>query len=189
MSRIAKQPIGIPQNVEVALTKDDIAIKGPKGTLTLLLHKLVGVSKKPLEVDKQQAANQQQLQVSPSYAGKEANALAGTYRALLNNMVYGVTKGFEKQLELVGVGYRVQVKAGNILNLSLGYSHPVTYRLPEGVSAQTPKNTIIVLQGIDKQLIGQVAAEIRAFRPPEPYKGKGIRYANEVIVRKETKKK
>lgn len=193
MSRIAKQPIDIPQGVEVKLTKRDIVIKGPKGSLTFLLNNFVEVRIVTLDTDIEQSANQQpanqQLRVAPRHGGKTANALAGTCRALLNNIVNGVTTGFEKQLELIGVGYRAQTKDGKSLQLSLGYSHPITFQLPEGVSAKTPESTKIVLQGIDKQLVGQVAAKIRAFRPPEPYKGKGIRYADEVVVRKETKKK
>jgi large subunit ribosomal protein L6 len=177
MSRIAKQPVVVPASVEVRETGGLLTVKGPKGTLEHRIHRLVDVNLADGEVT-----------FSPRGTSKQANALAGTTRALVNNMMTGVSKGFERKLELIGVGYRAQAK-GNVLNLTLGYSHPIDYRLPEGISAETPSQTEILLRGNDRQRIGQVAAEIRAFRPPEPYKGKGVRYSDEVVVRKETKKK
>jgi large subunit ribosomal protein L6 len=181
MSRVAKAPISLPSSVSVNLQDDNVEIKGSKGTLKLVLNNQVKLSQE--EVDGATV-----LTVAPKTESKEAWAQSGTARALVNNMVVGVDKGFEKSLELVGVGYRAQSK-GKTLELSLGFSHPVIYSLPEGVTAETPNNTTIVLKSIDKQLLGQVAAEIRAYRKPEPYKGKGIKYAGEVIVRKEAKKK
>lgn len=177
MSRIANMPIEIPNGVEVTLAGHNIVVKGAKGQLTLPVHHLVSVSN----------ANNV-LTFEAKNKSKQANALSGTTRALVNNMVQGVVKPFEKALELVGVGYRAAVK-GRVINLSIGYSHPVDYDLPELVTAETPSQTSIVLKSIDKQILGQVAAEIRALRKPEPYKGKGIRYANERVRRKETKKK
>jgi large subunit ribosomal protein L6 len=177
MSRVAKSPVTIPAGVEVKINGQDLTIKGDKGTLSLDVNVLVEVK---------QADNT--LLFSVRSEQKEAWALAGTTRALVNNMVKGVTSGFEKKLELNGVGYRAKA-TGNILNLTLGFSHPVDYELPEGITVETPTQTEILLKGIDKQRIGQVAAEIRAFRPPEPYKGKGVRYSNESVRRKEAKKK
>jgi large subunit ribosomal protein L6 len=177
MSRIANNPVGVPASVEVKEDGQLLAVKGPKGTLEHRVHDLVQVSREEGEV-----------KVSARDTSKHANALAGTTRALVNNMVIGVTDGFEKKLELVGVGYRAQAK-GKVVNLTLGFSHPIDYELPEGVTAETPSQTEIVIKGSSKQQVGQVAAEIRAFRPPEPYKGKGVRYSDEHVVRKEAKKK
>jgi large subunit ribosomal protein L6 len=167
----------VPAAVEITADGQQLSIKGPKGTLQHHIHSLVEVVREDGE-----------LSFKPRDDSKAANALAGTTRSVINNLVMGVTDGFEKKLELVGVGYRAQAK-GKVLNLSLGFSHPVEYELPEGVTAETPSQTEIVVKGSDKQRVGQVAAEIRAFRPPEPYKGKGVRYADEVVVRKEAKKK
>ena len=175
MSRIAKAVIDLPSGVELKLDKQMMNVKGPKGALSMPLHRMVEVEQ-----------NDAQLTVKPK--NDESWAMAGTMRALLNNMVVGVSQGFEKKLELVGVGYRAAVK-GQVLNLSLGFSHPVEYPMPEGISIETPSQTEILVKGIDKQKVGQVAAEIRAYRPPEPYKGKGVKYADEHIVRKEAKKK
>lgn len=177
MSRVGKTPVEIPNGVEVKLEGQHIAVKGGKGSLQYTVNDAVAVSQ---EGDL--------LRFEARNGGKSANALCGTMRVLVNNMVTGVNAGFEKKLELNGVGYRAKV-SGTTVNLTLGFSHPVNYQLPEGVSAQTPSQTEIVLNGIDKQLVGQVAAEIRAFRPPEPYKGKGVRYSGEYVRRKETKKK
>jgi large subunit ribosomal protein L6 len=177
MSRIAKQPVAVPASVEVRRAGQLLTVKGPKGTLEHRIHTLVEVN-----------LTDKQVTFSPRGTSSLANALAGTTRALINNMMTGVSKGFEKKLELIGVGYRAQAK-GKVLNLTLGYSHPIDYPLPEGVTAETPSQTEILLKGNDRQLVGQVAAEIRAFRPPEPYKGKGVRYSDEFIVRKEAKKK
>jgi len=167
----------VPKGVEVTLEGHRVRVKGPKGALEYRLHDLV-------EARREGDA----LLFSPRTETKEAVALTGTMRALVSNMVTGVSQGFEKKLELVGVGYRAQAQ-GNKLNLTLGFSHPVIYELPEGVTAETPSQTEVVIRGCDKQKVGQVAAEIRAFRPPEPYKGKGVKYADEIIVRKEAKKK
>jgi len=180
MSRVAKAPITLPANVELSIGKDSMTVKGPKGSLTQHLNSLVSVSKSD--------ADDKQIVFKPASNEPTAWAQAGTARALVNNMIHGVTTGFDVTLELVGVGYRAQTK-GSSVSLSLGFSHPIEYQLPEGVVAETPNNTTIVLKGIDKQRVGQVASEIRAFRPPEPYKGKGVKYAGEVIVRKEAKKK
>jgi len=169
--------VQVPSSVEVKESGQQLTVKGPKGTLEHCVHGLVEVNREDNE-----------LVFKARDESQAANALTGTTRSVVNNMVAGVTDGFEKKLELVGVGYRAQGK-GKTLNLSLGFSHPVDYALPEGVTAETPSQTEIVVKGIDKQKVGQVAAEIRAFRPPEPYKGKGVRYADEVIVRKEAKKK
>ncbi|MEQ3692582.1 MAG: 50S ribosomal protein L6 [Alcanivorax sp.] len=177
MSRVAKAPVAIPAGVEVKLAEDTITIKGKQGELALNVHASVAISQEENE-----------LKFAPKKADKQSNALAGTFRALVNNMVTGVSVGFEKKLILQGVGYRAKA-SGNTLNLSLGFSHPVDYVLPEGVTAETPNQTEVVIKGIDKQMVGQVAAEIRGYRPPEPYKGKGVRYADETVRRKEAKKK
>ena len=180
MSRVAKAPVTLPSNVEVTVEAGNVTVKGPKGTLTQRYNQLVSVSKCDQNTD--------QITFKPASNDPNAWAQAGTVRAIVQNMVDGVTKGFELTLELVGVGYRVQAKGTSLL-LSLGFSHPIDYDLPHGVAADAPNNTTIVLKGMDKQLIGQVAAEIRALRPPEPYKGKGVKRAGEVIMRKEAKKK
>lgn len=180
MSRVAKAPILLPANVEIAIDKESVTIKGPKGSLTQHCNKLVSISKSE--------DNGNKIVFKPASNDPNAWAQAGTARALVKNMIHGVTTGFDLTLELVGVGYRAQAK-GKSVTLSLGFSHPIEYDLPEGVAVETPSNTTIILKGIDKQLIGQVASEIRAFRPPEPYKGKGVKYAGEVIIRKEAKKK
>ena len=177
MSRVGKNPVPVPANVEVTLSASEVSVKGPLGTLRRNLVSDVSVER-----------DGDNLLIKPSNASKQANAMSGTMRALLANMVQGVTKGFEKKLTLVGVGYRAQA-AGEVLNLTLGFSHPVAHKMPEGVKAETPSQTEVLIKGIDKQQVGQVAAEIRAYRKPEPYKGKGVRYADEVIVMKETKKK
>jgi large subunit ribosomal protein L6 len=177
MSRVANKPVPVPAAVEITAKGQHVTVKGPKGTLEHSIHELVELSREEGE-----------LTCKARDESKAANALAGTTRAVINNLVIGVTDGFEKKLELVGVGYRAQSK-GKVLNLSLGFSHPVDYELPEGVTAETPSQTEIVVKGNDKQRVGQVAAEIRAFRPPEPYKGKGVRYSDEHVVRKEAKKK
>lgn len=177
MSRIAKAPITLPSGVDVKQNGQDIEIKGGKGKLEIAIHQNVKVS-----------VNDSVLSVAPVAESRDNWAMAGTMRALLSNMVVGVTQGFEKKLELKGVGYRAQVK-GSVINLTLGFSHPVEFAIPDGLTAETPSQTEIVLKGVDKQLIGQAAANIRAYRPPEPYKGKGIRYADELVRRKEAKKK
>lgn len=177
MSRIAKYPVALPGGVEITLSRSEITVKGPLGSLTQALHPSVAVAKEG-----------EQLHVSAVSGAKNAKAMSGTVRALVNNMVAGVTKGFEKKLTLVGVGYRAQAQ-GDKLNLSLGFSHPVVHLMPKGVKVETPVQTEILIKGIDKQQVGQVAAEVRAYRQPEPYKGKGVRYANEVVIIKETKKK
>ena len=180
MSRVAKAPISLPANVAFNVEGNLITIKGPKGSLTNTINNLVTVA----------AAedNAHLITFKPSANDPSAWAQAGTARAVVNNMVIGVTDGFTVSLELVGVGYRAQAK-GQSVTLSLGFSHPIEYALPEGVTAETPTVTSIILKSIDKQRVGQVAAEIRSFRPPEPYKGKGVKYSNEVIIRKEAKKK
>lgn len=175
MSRVGKNPISLPSGVDAVLGDASLSVKGPQGQLSLDLHPSIGV---------EQADGT--LQVHPQ--NDQSWAMAGTFRSLIANMVTGVTTGFEKKLEIVGVGYRAQAQ-GKKLNLSLGFSHPVVYQLPEGVSVETPSQTEIVLKGSDKQQVGQAAAEIRSFRPPEPYKGKGIRYSGEYVVRKQAKKK
>ena len=175
MSRVAKNPINLPKGVEAILGDASVSIKGPQGELSLSLHPSVGV---------EQADESLQIRSQDD----QSWAMAGTFRALIANMVTGVSTGFEKRLEIVGVGYRAQAQ-GKKLNLSLGFSHPVVYQMPEGVSVETPSQTEIVLKGSDKQQVGQAAAEIRAFRPPEPYKGKGTRYSGEHVVRKQAKKK
>ena len=177
MSRVGKMPVAVPQGVDVALTADKITVKGANGSLTRALNPLVTVSN-----------DGGKLVFAPANDSAEAGAMSGTMRALVANMVGGVSKGFEKKLNLVGVGFRAQAQ-GPKLNLQIGYSHPVVKEMPAGVKVTTPTQTEIVISGADKQSVGQVAAEVRAFRPPEPYKGKGIRYANERVVLKETKKK
>ncbi len=177
MSRVAKSPIKVPTGVEVMLDKQVVQIKGSKGVLTHCIHNRVNVTFENGEI--RFVSPQDEL---------SAGMFAGTTRALVNNMVTGVTKGFERKLTLVGVGYRAQVQ-GKSLNLTLGFSHPVNFEIPEGIQIETPSQTEILVKGIDKQLVGQVAANIRAYRPPEPYKGKGVRYADEIIIQKETKKK
>lgn len=179
MSRVAKAPVVKPANVEVTIADGSITVKGPKGTLTQKINKLVNIK---------ECTESKHLEFSAASNDPNAWAQAGTARALVKNMVHGVTEGFTVALELVGVGYRAQAK-GNSIGLSLGFSHPVEYELPAGVVVETPSNTSIILKGTDKQILGQVASEIRAFRPPEPYKGKGVRYVGEVIARKEAKKK
>lgn len=177
MSRIAKKPVELPSGVEVKLQGQTITVKGGKGALE---HEINSA------VEMQQDSNV--LTFTPRDGSKSALAMTGTTRSLVNNMVTGVTDGFEKKLQLVGVGYRAQAQ-GKKLNLTLGFSHPVDHEIPEGITIETPSQTEIVIKGIDKQVVGQVAAEIRAYRPPEPYKGKGVKYADEIIVRKEAKKK
>ncbi len=177
MSRVGKMPIAVPQGVDVQITAEQITVKGSLGSLTRPQHKLVVV--------KNEAGV---LKVAPSDDSTEANAMSGTIRALLNNMVNGVSKGFEKKLTLVGVGYRAQAQ-GQKLNLQIGFSHPVIKDMPAGIKVETPSQTEVLIKGVDRQVVGQIAAEVRAFRPPEPYKGKGIRYADERVVLKETKKK
>ena len=177
MSRIAKSPISIPSGVEVKLDGQNVAVKGPKGNLSMSLHADVTVEQ-----------NDNILQFNNVANSKGAVAMTGTMRSLVNNMVTGVSKGFEKKLLLVGVGYRAQAK-GSVLNLTLGFSHPVDYSVPDGVTVETPSQTEVILTSCDKQKLGQVAAEIRSLRPPEPYKGKGVKYSDEIIVRKEAKKK
>ena len=177
MSRIAKKPIEIVPGAEINISGQTVTAKGKQGNLSLELHDSVSV-------------NQEDgvLKFSPNNDSKGAMAMAGTMRSLVNNMVLGVTEGFSKQLQLVGVGYRAQVQ-GNVLDLQLGFSHPVKYAIPEGISVETPSQTEINVKGADKQKVGQVCAEIRAYRPPEPYKGKGVRYSDERVIRKEAKKK
>ena len=174
MSRIAKTPIELPSGVELKVQGGEVNVKGPKGKLVIQLHPNVSLE-----------------QEDKNYVVKAASnadvPMAGTYRSLVNNMVIGVTNGFEKKLNLVGVGYRAQVQGGK-LTLALGFSHPVEYSAPEGITIETPTQTVIEIKGCDKQKVGQVASEIRAFRPPEPYKGKGVRYSDERVVRKEAKK-
>jgi len=177
MSRIGRQPVPVPSGVEVTVGAAELSVKGPLGTLRQPLSRNVAV--------KREGANVLLEAVGESI---QADAMSGTLRALLANMVQGVTKGFERKLMLVGVGYRAQAQ-GDKLNLTLGFSHPVVHHMPKGVKVETPTQTEILVKGIDKQQVGQVAAEIRRYRPPEPYKGKGVRYADEVVVIKETKKK
>jgi len=177
MSRVAKNPIQLPNGVQVTLAGRKVSLKGPKGSLALDLHADVEV--------KQEGQN---LQVAVRSGAEDATKYAGTTRAILANMVNGVAKGYEKQLELVGVGYKAQAQ-GKKLNLALGFSHPIDFPLPDGVTAETPEPTKIVIKGADKHMVGQVAAKIRGFRPPEPYKGKGVRHAGERVVLKEGKKK
>lgn len=177
MSRIAKNPIAVPAGVELKIDGQTVNVKGKNGQLSFDVHQSVEI---------------QQSEAGLTFGGrdgsKQATALAGTSRALINNMVVGVSEGFKKTLLLQGVGYRAAIK-GNTLNLSLGFSHPIDYELPEGVTAEVQGQTTVVISGNDKQVVGQVAAEVRGFRPPEPYKGKGVRYADEYVRRKEAKKK
>ena len=177
MSRVGKMPVAIPQGVDVAITAEQITVKGSNGTLVRKLHPLVTL--------KNDAGL---ISFMPANGSVQADALSGTFRALVANMVGGVSKGFEKKLNLVGVGFRAQAQ-GQKLNLQIGYSHPVVKEMPIGIKVATPTQTEIVITGADRQVVGQLAAEVRAFRPPEPYKGKGIRYAGERVVLKETKKK
>jgi len=177
MSRIANSPVDLPSGVEVNIANGMVSLKGSIGSLELQLHELVNI-----------VNEDNQLKLSAKKESKEAVAMTGTFRSLVNNMVAGVSNGFEKKLELIGVGYRAKAQ-GKTLNITVGYSHPIDYTLPEGITADTPTQTEIVIKGADKQLVGQVAAEIRSFRPPEPYKGKGIRYTDERVFRKEAKKK
>jgi large subunit ribosomal protein L6 len=177
MSRIGKMPVTVPQGVDVSIKQDQISVKGTGGNLSLALNELVKVT-----------SEGGKLSFAPVNESREANAMSGTMRQLVNNMVVGVTKGFEKKLSLVGVGYKAQAQ-GAKLNLTVGYSHPVNKEMPAGITVATPTPTEVVLKGADRQRVGQLAAEIRAIRPPEPYKGKGIRYVDEKITIKETKKK
>lgn len=176
MSRVAKRPITVPSGVEVEISGQAVAVKGPKGTLNCDLHRSVAV-----------ALADGELKLEPRDETQNGNAQAGTARALLNNMVIGVSSGFERRLDINGVGYRAQAK-GAVVSLSLGFSHPIEFEVPAGITIETPTQTEIVIKGVDKQQVGQVAANIRAYRRPEPYKGKGVRYRNEQIRRKEAKK-
>ncbi len=177
MSRIAKKPVAITDGVEISINGQNITTKGKLGTLSIDLHETVAVKQADGE-----------LSFAPVDDSKASMAMAGTMRSLVNNMVEGVSNGFSKTLQLIGVGYRAQMQ-GNVLDLSLGFSHPVKYAIPDGISVETPSQTEIVVKGADKQKVGQVCAEIRAYRPPEPYKGKGVRYSDERVIRKEAKKK
>jgi len=177
MSRVAKNPVVIPAGVDVSLATGEITVKGPLGSLTQAIVKAVSVER-----------DGDTLVCKAIEGAPNARAMSGTVRALVNNMVIGVTKGFERKLNLVGVGYRAQAQ-GDKLNLSLGFSHPVVQQMPAGVTVATPTQTEVIIKGIDKQQVGQIAAEVRAHRQPEPYKGKGVRYSDEVVVLKETKKK
>ena len=177
MSRIANYPVIVPEKVEVTVDHDQISVKGPLGTLSQKVSQKVKIER---------VENRLEFKVNDN--SRQANAMSGTVRARVANMVSGVTKGFEKKLTLVGVGYRAQAQ-GDKLNLTLGFSHPVVHALPQGIKVETPTQTEILIKGTDKQLVGQVAAEVRRYRSPEPYKGKGVRYATERIVLKETKKK
>ncbi|WP_404300736.1 50S ribosomal protein L6 [Alicycliphilus denitrificans] len=177
MSRVAKSPVTIPAGVDVSIKDDQISVKGAGGTLSLAQNALVKVS-----------SNEGKLSFEPVNDSREANAMSGTVRQLVNNMVLGVSKGFEKKLTLIGVGFKAAA-SGAKLNLSVGFSHPVNFEMPAGITVATPTPTEIVIKGADRQVVGQLAAEIRAVRPPEPYKGKGIRYADEKVTIKETKKK
>jgi large subunit ribosomal protein L6 len=177
MSRVGKMPVALPKGAEATITADQITVKGPLGSLSQPLTGLVNVKN-----------DNGTLTFEAANDSREANAMSGTVRALVNNMVNGVTKGFEKKLNLVGVGFRAQAQ-GDKLNLSLGFSHPVVHQMPAGVKCETPTQTEILIKGIDRQSVGQVAAEVRAYRSPEPYKGKGVRYSDEVVILKETKKK
>lgn len=176
MSRIASAPISIPDNVDVQVSGQKVTVKGKNGSLDRKIHESVGVE-----------LEDGQLKIKARDDSKPTRALSGTSRALLQNMVTGVSEGFERKLEIVGVGYRAQI-SGKKLNLSLGHSHPINFEIPEDVTIETPTQTEVVVKGIDKQRVGQVAANIRAFRKPEPYKGKGVKYSDEHIVRKEAKK-
>ncbi len=177
MSRVGKMPVAIPAGVDVSVQDHQISVKGTGGTLNLARNALVKI-----------VSNDGKLSFEPANDSREANAMSGTIRQLVNNMVVGVTKGFEKKLNLVGVGYKAAAQ-GAKLNLQVGYSHPVNIDMPQGITVTTPTATEVVIKGADRQRVGQIAAEIRAVRPPEPYKGKGIRYSDEKIVIKETKKK
>ena len=177
MSRIAKAPIELPSGVDVNIVGQNVTVEGKNGSLSISLNEAVAVKH-----------GDNVLTFEPRQGATDGWAQAGTARAIINNMVTGVAEGFEKKLTLIGVGYRAQVQGADV-NLTLGFSHPVVYKLPQGVTAETPSQTEIVLKSADKQLLGQVAAEIRAFRPPEPYKGKGVRYSDEYVRRKEAKKK
>jgi len=177
MSRVAKVPVKLPKGVDAHIDASEIIVKGPLGTLKRALFPNVSIK-----------LDNGAIQFVAADASREAKALSGTLRALVAGMVEGVSKGFERKLSLVGVGYRAQA-SGNKLNLSLGFSHPVVHQMPDGIKVETPSQTEIVIKGADKQRVGQVAAEVRGYRPPEPYKGKGVRYANETVIIKETKKK
>ncbi len=177
MSRVGKMPITVPQGVDVQISADQITVKGVAGTLVRAVHPLVTVVRDGAE-----------LKLAPANESVAANAMSGTMRALLANMINGVSKGFEKKLSLVGVGFRAQA-VGSKLNLQIGFSHPVGKEMPAGIKVECPTQTEILIKGADRQVVGQIAAEVRAIRPPEPYKGKGIRYADERVVLKETKKK
>ena len=177
MSRIGKMPVNVPAGVDVSIKDDQISVKGAGGTLAIRSNALVTVK-----------SDAGKINFAPANDSREANAMSGTLRQLVNNMVVGVTKGFEKKLNLVGVGYKAQA-AGTKLNLTVGYSHPVNFEMPAGIKVETPLPTELIIKGADRQRVGQIAAEIRAVRPPEPYKGKGIRYSDEKITIKETKKK
>jgi large subunit ribosomal protein L6 len=176
MSRIANNPVVLPDGIEVNIIDSTITMKGGKGELTHNIHPLVTVKQED-----------NKLVMSTNEDTKSAKTMAGTTRALLQNIVTGVSEGFERKLEIIGIGYRAQAQ-GKKLNLTLGYSHPIDFNIPDGISIDTPSQTELVVKGIDKQKVGQVAAEIRAFRPPEPYKGKGVRYSDERVIRKEVKK-
>lgn len=177
MSRIGKSPVNIPSGVDVNISADEITVKGPLGVLSQRVSKLVSIRR-----------DGDQLVVGTADDSAAANAMSGTLRSLVSNMVTGVSAGFERKLTLVGVGYRAQAQ-GDKLNLSLGFSHPVVHQMPAGIKVETPQQTEVVIKGVDKQLVGQVAADVRGYRPPEPYKGKGVRYADERVALKETKKK
>jgi large subunit ribosomal protein L6 len=177
MSRVAKAPIDVPTGVEVSVQGQEVRVNGPKGSLSRVVHEIVEV-----------ACDGKPLRCSPRQRTMGAWAQAGTTRALLNNMVTGVSRGFERKLDFVGIGYRAQVQ-GNVLNMTLGYSHPISFPIPDGITIETPSQSEVLVKGIDRQRVGQTAATIRAFRGPEPYKGKGVKYADEIIVRKEAKKK
>lgn len=177
MSRVAKNPVVVPAGVEIKIDAGQIVVKGPLGSLAQAVHPSV-------KVEQGEAG----VQCSAIEGAVNGKAMSGTMRALVNNMVIGVSKGFERKLNLVGVGYRAQAQ-GDKLNLSLGFSHPVVHQMPVGIKVETPTQTEIVIKGVDKQVVGKVAAEVRAYRAPEPYKGKGVRYSDEVVVLKETKKK
>lgn len=177
MSRIAKKPVELISGAEIKISGQSVTAKGKVGSLSLEVHETVNV--------KEEDGN---LIFAPNDDSKASMAMAGTMRSLVNNMVIGVSEGFSKQLQLVGVGYRAQMQ-GNVLDLSLGFSHPVKYAIPEGITVETPSQTEINVKGADKQKVGQVCAEIRSYRPPEPYKGKGVRYSDERVIRKEAKKK
>ncbi len=177
MSRIANSPVEIPTGVEVTLGAGNLSVKGGKGNLSIDVHDDVSIKQED-----------NLLKFSTNVDGKKSVALSGTFRAIVNNMVKGVTEGFSKELTLIGVGYRANIQGKN-LNLSLGFSHPVVFEIPEGIQIEAPSQTQLFVKGVDKQLVGQVAANIRAFRPPEPYKGKGVRYADEYVKRKDAKKK